>query len=173
MRSSRGEVGPPLQYSGRMDERIEALLKQRGVAFRTHEHEVVRTVAEAAQRLPFPVERFLKTIAFRTRDGDWLLAALRGLDRLDYRALAVAAGVKRADLLQPSPEEVRTALGYESGGICPISLRDDATAFVDEAALTLGSVYCGGGRAGCTLEIEVRDLVQATGARVARIAAER
>lgn len=160
----------PLQYSCRMDERIEALLKLRGVAYRVHEHEVVRTVAEAAERLPFPVERFLKTIVFRTRDGRWLLAALRGLDRLDYRALAQAADVKRADLLQPSAAEVQDALGYESGGICPIPPRDDATAYVDEAALALGNVYCGSGRIGSTLEIPVDELVRAAGARVVRIA---
>jgi Cys-tRNA(Pro)/Cys-tRNA(Cys) deacylase len=156
-----------------MDERIEALLQQRGVAYRTHRHEVVRTVAEAAERLPFPVEQFLKTIAFKTRDGRWLLVALRGLDRLDHRALAQATAIKRADLLQPSPDEVCKALGYESGGICPIPLRDDVSAFVDEAALALGKVYCGSGRADCTLEIEVGDLVQAAGARVVRIAAAR
>ncbi len=156
-----------------MDERIEAWLKERGVPYRTHRHEVVRTVAEAAERLPFPVERFLKTVAFTTRDGRWLLAALRGLDRLDYRALAEAAGVKRADLLQPSLEAVQDGLGFESGGICPIPLHDDVTAFVDEAALAVGTVYCGSGRADCTLEVEAGDLVGAAAARVVRIAAQR
>ena len=154
------------------DERIVRLLAEHGVPFRVHEHTVARTVADAQERLPFPRERFLKTVAFRVKNGPWVLAALRGQDRVDYRKLAAALGVRRGDLLQPAPGEVEEALGFAVGGVCPIPPNADAETVVDRGAADLGTVYCGIGRADRTLEIGLTDLVTVARARVLPIAQE-
>ncbi len=60
------------------EERTIALLLRRGVAFRVHAHPVAASVLEATEQLPFPADRFLKTLAFRATGGGWILAALRG-----------------------------------------------------------------------------------------------
>jgi Cys-tRNA(Pro)/Cys-tRNA(Cys) deacylase len=87
-----------------MYEATIALLTARGVPFTIHEHVISRTFAEAEAQLPFPLERLLKTVAFKLKAGGWVLAALRGQDRVDYRKLALATGVKRADLAGSVPE---------------------------------------------------------------------
>src|SRR5579859_1894850 len=90
---------PDADDTGRAAEaRIISLLNERGVHFRVYAHPVAATVAAAAAHLPFPPEQFLKTVAFLAGDTDWILAALRGGDRIDYRKLAAAVGVRRADL---------------------------------------------------------------------------
>jgi len=152
-------------------ERIAALLAARGVPFRVHEHHVSRTVADALETLPFPPEQLLKTIVFRIKDGPWALAALKGLDRVDYKRLADALAVRRADLSRPDPAAVEAALGYAMGGVCPIPPDDTVRALVDaRAANDLNTVFCGIGRDDRTLEIAIADLIAVSGALVAPIA---
>ena len=143
------------------------LLTGRGVRFRVHEHVVSRTVADAVALLPFPTDQYLKTVVFRVKGGEWVLAACRGQDRVDYRKLAAACGVRREQIVRPTPEEVKTTLGYEIGGICPIPPGQGVRTIVDAtAAATLDTVYCGVGRNDRTLEIGIADLIAAAGARV-------
>ena len=156
-----------------MEERIVGLLTGHGVRFRVHEHGAAPTVAEAAARLPFPAEQFLKTVAFRVKDGAWILAASRGQDRIDYRKLAAAAGVKRGELRQPGPGEVEAALGFPRGGVGPFPPDAETLVLVDERALELETVYCGIGRNDRTLEIGLRDLIRVVDARVLPLVQER
>ena len=154
-------------------EHILELLRARGVRFRIHRHEIAPTVAEAQARLPFPFEQFLKTVAFRLKDGTgpggWVLVALRGRDRVDYRKLADALGVRRGDLARPTPEEILDDLGLPFGGVGPIPPNDAAQVVFDAAALELGTVYCGVGSDEHTLEVDVRDLVALTDGLVASV----
>lgn len=152
---------------------IVRLLHARGVPFTIHTHEVARTVADAEARLPFPKEQFLKTVVFRLKTGGWILVALQGQDQVDYRRLADALGVKRGDLIRPSPEEVEAALGYQIGGVGPIPLAPDTRVLFDEAALQMATVYCGAGRNDRTLEIGLPDLIGAVAGQVAPLARDR
>ncbi|VAW33730.1 hypothetical protein MNBD_CHLOROFLEXI01-1533 [hydrothermal vent metagenome] len=72
-------------------EKILRLLKNYNVVYMLHEHEPVRTVADVEDKLPFLLDKMLKTVAFRLKDGRTVLAGLRGHDRIDYRKLAAAA----------------------------------------------------------------------------------
>jgi Cys-tRNA(Pro)/Cys-tRNA(Cys) deacylase len=143
------------------------MVEQRGVPFVLHEHEATRTVADAEQRLSFDVARIVKTVAFRTRNGALILAALRGTARVDYPRLAALAGVNRRDLAPLSPDDVRALLEGEPGSVSPLPLREDATVFIDDdVQAILPTVYCGIGRPDRTLEIAPDDLVRLTGGRV-------
>lgn len=150
--------------------RIAALLTARDIPFRVHSHPTAATVAEAAARLPFPVDQFLKTLAFLARDEQWILVALRGRDRLDYRKLAAATGMRRADLRQPGPRELTTGLGMAVGGVSPFPPPGGALVIVDQAATSMDTVYCGIGPNDRTLEIGLRDLIDAVQARIEPIA---
>lgn len=150
--------------------RVVALLTERGVPFRIHEHPVARTVEEAKTLLPFPPEQFLKTVAFRVKGGPWMLAALRGEERVDYRKLAEALGVKRADLVRPDAAAVEAGLGYAIGGVGPIPPHNGTQTIIDTGATVMERVYCGMGRDDQTLEIALADLIAVSGAQLAPIA---
>ncbi len=149
------------------EQELTRLLTGYGFRFRIHEHVVSRTVADAEAYLPFPTEQLLKTVVFRVKGGPWVLAACRGQDRVDYRKIAVACGVKRDQIVRPTPEEVEATLGYAIGGISPIPPDASMQSLVDAtAAATLDTVYCGIGRNDRTLEIGIADLIAAAQARV-------
>jgi len=139
-----------------------------GVPHLIHEHRETRTIDDAARNLCFPVDRIVKTIAFRTRSGGIVLAALRGTRRVDYPRLAALAGVNRRDLSSLSPEEVRALLGVEPGSVSPILPLDGVDLFIDEDVIAISpTLYCGFGRPDRTLEIAAADLVRLTAGRVA------
>ena len=146
------------------------LLTARGVRFRVHEHPASRTVEDAKARLPFPLDHLLKTVVFRVKNGPWLLVACKGQDRVDYRKLAEAANVRRAEIVQPAPEQVEAALGYVVGGIAPFPPNAETRTIVDAgAAATMDTVYCGIGRIDRTLEIAITDVIALSDAQVAPI----
>ena len=159
-------ASPPARPPRRTPEEI---LRAAGVAFTVHEHEPVRTFAEGVERLPFPVEAMVKTLALET-GGELVLAALRGADRVHFGKLARALGVGRATLNAVSVAALEVELGFEVGAV---SLLTDFPAgrLVDEAVLALGTVYTGSGRAGRTIELAAADPVRVSGATAAELAA--
>jgi Cys-tRNA(Pro)/Cys-tRNA(Cys) deacylase len=151
-------------------DQITAALAASGFAYRIHEHAPSVTIQDADAHLNFPVEQLLKTIAFRVKNRGWALAALCGYAQVDYKRLAAAVGVSRDKLMRLSPEEVRTDLGYELGGVAPFAPNAQTEVLIDSAALGWPVVYCGIGRNDRTLEIAPRLLAQVAGARVAGLA---
>ena len=147
-------------------EAIINILTARDVAYTVHEHVPSYTFADAEERLPFPAERLLKTVAFRIKNGSYLLAAVRGPDRIDYRKLAAASGAKRADIVRLTPEELKAVFEIEAGSLSPIALQGNPKVFFDTQVPNEETVFCGIGRADRTLEIRLSDLVQITGGQV-------
>ncbi|MBI1920955.1 MAG: YbaK/EbsC family protein [Geobacter sp.] len=147
--------------------RLVEIIEQSGVPFSIHEHQPTRTMEDAAQNLSFDVTRIVKTVAFRLRSGGIVLAAVRGIRRVDYARLANFVGVNRRDLSALSPDEVQQHLGVEPGSVSPLPLRGDALVLIDEDVLTiLPTIYCGIGRSDRTLEITPDNLVRLTMCRV-------
>ncbi|KAF0220735.1 MAG: YbaK/prolyl-tRNA synthetase associated domain-containing [Geobacteraceae bacterium] len=154
--------------------RFVEIIEQSGVQFLLHEHQATRTMEDAAQNLSFDVARIVKTVAFRTRSGGIVLAAVRGIRRVDYARLAALVGVNRRDLAALAPDEVQEHLGVEPGSVSPLPLRDDAVVVIDDDVLTiLPTLYCGIGRSDRTLEIAPADLVRLTNGRVGGFSRER
>jgi Cys-tRNA(Pro)/Cys-tRNA(Cys) deacylase len=129
----------------------------------------MRTVEDMARNPLFDLTRIVKTVAFRTRNNEIVLAAILGNRRVDYPRLAALLGINRRDLSPLSPDEVREFLGVEPGSVSPLSVREDAVLLIDEEALTiLPTLYCGIGRPDRTLEIAPGDLVNISGGRTGR-----
>ena len=153
-----------------MYEQILSLLDNHGVAYERHEHEPVQTVAEVEAKLPFLLDKMLKTVAFRVKDGRLILAGLRGHDRIDYRQLAAYCGVNRRAVASMSPEAVEAELGFEVGGVGPFALQPNVHVLLDEQLAEMSTVYCGSGRNTATLAINFADLLRVCGGELVRLA---
>ena len=151
-------------------DQILTLLQNENVPFELHEHVPVRTVAEVEEKLPFLLDKMLKTVAFRVKDGRFVLAGLRGHDRIDYRQLAVYCGVNRRAIASMAPDAVEAELGFEVGGVGPFALQPEVTVLLDEQLAEMGTVYCGSGRNTATLAIDFADLLRVCGGEMVRLA---
>ena len=155
-----------------MHDLIIKQLDEQLAQYKIHEHVDSRTFADAVDKLPFPSERMLKTIAFQLKSGGWVLAACRGQDGLDYKKLAAAFGVKRDEVVRPSPEELKAGLGIEAGAVSPVALSDDVQVVFDTRVDREQTLFTGAGQPDRTLEITLDELVRVTGGRVVDIAKE-
>ncbi|MFD0904073.1 Cys-tRNA(Pro) deacylase [Actinomadura sediminis] len=123
--------------------------------------------AAAADALGVPHERIFKTLLAEV-DGNLTVAVVPVSGSLDLKALAAAAGGKRAKMADPRDAE--RATGYVVGGISPLGQRRRLPTVLDESASALPTVYVSAGRRGLQIELRPADLVRLTGARVAAVA---
>ena len=146
-------------------------LTRAGVPFTVHAYEHDPRAAsfgqEAADALGLSVAEVFKTLMAMV-DGRPVVGIVPVSGSLDLKALAAAAGGRRADLADAAVAERLT--GYVVGGISPIGQRRSLTTVIDETAILYDTVYVSGGRRGLDLGLAPDDLVRATGATLAPIA---
>lgn len=123
---------------------------------------------EASEALGAAPERVFKTLVAEV-DGNLTVGVVPVAAQLDLKALAAAAGGKKAAMATVAAAE--RATGYVTGGISPLGQRRRLPVVVDASALEFPTVFCSGGRRGLEIELAPADLVRAAGATVAAIAA--
>jgi len=123
---------------------------------------------EASEAMGVEPERVFKTLVADV-DGALTIGVVPVAGQLDLKALAAAAGGKKAAMAEVAAAE--RATGYVAGGISPLGHRKRLKVVIDSAALDHATIYCSAGRRGLELELAPADLVRAAGAVVAAIAA--
>jgi Cys-tRNA(Pro)/Cys-tRNA(Cys) deacylase len=148
-----------------------AELQRQRVAHTLHPYEVAvdtpdygRAVAEA---LGVPPERTFKTLVTEV-DGALAVAVVPVTGELDLKALAAAAGGKRATLADRAAAE--RATGYVRGGISPLGQRKRLPTIIDSSVAAFDTVFVSAGRRGLQVELAPADLLRLTGAATAAIA---
>jgi Cys-tRNA(Pro)/Cys-tRNA(Cys) deacylase len=138
-------------------------LDRAGVGYQTHPYKIDGVGAapsygeSVAATLGVEPGRVFKTLVAMV-DGAPVVAIVPVDGQLDLKALAHAAGGKRADMAATGDAERLT--GYVVGGISPFGQRRKLPIFVDLSAEEYESVYVSGGRRG--LQIEVSPAVLTT-----------
>ena len=125
--------------------------------------------AEAAEALGVVPESVFKTLLVTLDDGTVAVGVVPVAASLDLKAIAAAAGAKRARMTDPVEAERRT--GYVVGGISPFGQKRPAPTFVDEWATALDVVHCSGGRRGVEVAVAPEAFTTALAATFAPIAA--
>jgi Cys-tRNA(Pro)/Cys-tRNA(Cys) deacylase len=121
---------------------------------------------EAAAALGVPAERVFKTLIADV-DERLTAAVVPVAGSLDLKALADAAGGKRARMAEPAAAE--RATGYVTGGISPLGQRRRLPVVLDASALEHETIMVSAGQRGLEIELAPADLVRAAGAVVAPI----
>lgn len=127
--------------------------------------------SEAAEALGIEPDTVFKTLlaTITGADRDRLVVALVPVTgTLDLKALARAAGGKKAVMTEPSVAERVT--GYVVGGISPFGQKKPLDTFVDETIEILDVMRVSGGRRGLEIEVAPADLVTVLRAETAALA---
>lgn len=140
-------------------------LTRAGIAFTEHRYELSASEAtygeSVAVTLGVPAGRLFKTLMAVVDDRP-VVAVVPTDRRLALKALAAAAGGKKAKLADPGDAERLT--GYVTGGISPFGQKRRLPVFVDATLGSFGTVFVSGGRRGLQVEVAPGDLVGALGA---------
>jgi Cys-tRNA(Pro)/Cys-tRNA(Cys) deacylase len=121
----------------------------------------------AADALGVPYERLFKTLLAEV-DGALTVAVVPVAATLDLKALAAAAGGKKAQMADARVAE--RATGYVVGGISPLGQRRRLPTIVDASASGFSTIFVSAGRRGLQIELAPADLIRLTRARAAAIA---
>jgi Cys-tRNA(Pro)/Cys-tRNA(Cys) deacylase len=122
---------------------------------------------EAAEALGLAPEQVFKTLLVEV-DGKLTVGVVPVDKQLDLKAIAAAAGGKKAVMADPAAAERTT--GYVVGGISPIGQKRALPTVVDETATDHDKVYVSGGRRGLDIGLSPADLISVTKARTAPVA---
>jgi Cys-tRNA(Pro)/Cys-tRNA(Cys) deacylase len=134
----------------------------------THDPHAASYGLEAATVLGLAPARVFKTLIAAVDDRQLTVAIVPVTARLNLKALAAAAGGKRAEMADPAAAE--RATGYVLGGISPLGQRRRLPAVLDASALDHATIFVSGGRRGLEIELAPADLVGLTAATVVSIA---
>jgi Cys-tRNA(Pro)/Cys-tRNA(Cys) deacylase len=122
---------------------------------------------EAAALLGIDPNRIFKTLIAAV-DTRLVCAVVPVSSRLNLKALASAAGGRRADLADPA--KAQRATGYVLGGISPLGHRSAIPVLVDSSVTGFQTVFVSAGKRGLQVELAPADLLRLTGAKTAPIA---
>jgi Cys-tRNA(Pro)/Cys-tRNA(Cys) deacylase len=122
---------------------------------------------EAAALLGIDPRRMFKTL-ITSVDGRLVCAVVPVASRLDLKALASAAGGRRAELADPA--KAQRATGYVVGGISPLGHKNPMPVLVDASVTGFDTVYVSAGKRGLQVELAPAELLRLSAASTAPIA---
>jgi prolyl-tRNA editing enzyme YbaK/EbsC (Cys-tRNA(Pro) deacylase) len=137
--------------------RVRQALAEAGITARVMELPAsTHTSVEAAQAVGCAVEQIAKSVVFRRADtGGAVLVVLRGVDRVDTKALAVHLGSK---IERATPEFVRDATGFVVGGVPPLAHTTAVEVIVDDGLLQYREVWAAAGTPNAVFAADPRQL---------------
>lgn len=144
-------------------------LDRAGVDYVLHDYDVDEAVGEGygeavADAIGADPEAVFKTLV-GVVDGDPVVAIVPVTARLSTKALARAAGGKKARMADPADAERLT--GSVVGGVSPFGRRRRLPVYVDGTAPSFPTVFVSAGKRGVQVEIAPDDLLRLTGGVVA------
>ncbi len=151
-------------------ERFLAAAAERGLAPELHRFpDGTKTSQDAADAVGCELSAIAKSLVFMVDDRP-VVAILSGDMRLDPQRLADTAGgstARRATL-----EEARAATGFAAGGTPAFGYREELPVFIDEGLRRHTDVWSAAGSPDTVYPIPLARLVEVSGARWARVAAD-
>jgi Cys-tRNA(Pro)/Cys-tRNA(Cys) deacylase len=125
---------------------------------------------QAAEALGLSPKIVFKTLIATLDNGEFVCVVIPSDARLNMKALATAAGAKRADMADAAKAE--RSSGYVVGGISPLGQRKKLRTLIDASANGLTEMVVNGGRRGLQIALKPADLIKRTNATVHALAVD-
>ena len=116
-----------------------------------HDPSVGSYGGEAVSKLGLNEKAVFKTLMSELNTGEFVICLIPVSSSLNLKAVAKAAGVKKASMADGKVTERRT--GYVLGGISPFGQSRRHRTFVEKIALSMDSIYVSAGKRGQEIRI--------------------
>jgi Cys-tRNA(Pro)/Cys-tRNA(Cys) deacylase len=147
------------------------LLDQLAIRYELREYAVdpENLAAETvATKIGLPPEQVFKTLVARGDRNGICMAVIPGDAELDLKALAVASGDRKVQLVPV--KELQELTGYIRGGVTALAAKKDCPVYVDETIELFDTISISAGIRGMQILIAPYDYLKATKANVAAFA---
>jgi Cys-tRNA(Pro)/Cys-tRNA(Cys) deacylase len=137
-------------------------LESLGIAFEMREYEVDPEDLSAitvAKKIGMPPEQVFKTLLTTDGKGAYVFAVIPGDAELDFKKLARAAGMRKAEMAPL--KDVQPLTGYIRGGVTVFGAKKAYPIFVDETAILFDRISVSAGTRGTQLILSPDDYLKA------------
>jgi Cys-tRNA(Pro)/Cys-tRNA(Cys) deacylase len=144
------------------------ILESLGIPFELREYLVDPDDLSAitvAKKIEMPPEQVFKTLLTTGGVGAYVFAVIPGDAELDFKKLARAAGLRKAEMVPL--REVQPLTGYIRGGVTVFGAKKAFPVFVDETAILFDRISVSAGTRGTQLILSPNDYIRATEAQTA------
>ncbi len=149
------------------------ILESLGIAFEVREYEVDPedlSATTVAKKIGMPAEQVFKTLLTTGGPGTYVFAVIPGDAELDFKKLARAAGLRKAEMIPL--KDVQPLTGYIRGGVTVFGAKKDYPVYVDETAVLFDKISVSAGTRGTQLMLSPEDYLRAAGAQTADLTKE-
>ena len=146
-------------------------LESLGIPFELLEYEVDPEDLSAitvAKKIGMPPEQVFKTLLTTGGHGEYVFAVIPGDAELDFKKLARAAGLRKAEMAPL--KDVQPLTGYIRGGVTIFGARKAYPVYVDETVELFDVISISAGVRGLQILLTPADYLKATKARLSRLA---
>jgi len=144
------------------------LLDQMGIRYGLRDYEVDPNDLAAetvAAKVGLPPEQVFKTLVARGARNGVCMAVIPGNHELNLKALTVAAGERKMELV--NVKELQALTGYIRGGVTALAAKREFPVYVDEAIKLFDVVSISAGVRGLQILLAPADYLRATKATLA------
>jgi Cys-tRNA(Pro)/Cys-tRNA(Cys) deacylase len=137
-------------------------LESLGIAFELREYDVDPndlTAITVAKKIGMPAEQVFKTLITTDGRGAHVFAVIPGDAELDFKKLARAAGLRRAEMVPL--KDVQALTGYVRGGVTIFGAKKPFPVWVDETVLLFDRISVSAGTRGTQLILSPDDYLRA------------
>jgi len=143
-----------------VNKKIHSILHEKNLAHEIIEHEHIHTSEDAARvRGRETPKEGVKSLIFKTGEGNFILVLAPGDKRVDTKKLKEVEGTKKIALA--SPEEVLELAGVTVGSVGPFGLKETFKTYVDRDILDNEYSYFSTGIHTETIKMKPKDLLLA------------
>lgn len=132
------------------------------IPFELREYEVDPedlSAISVAKKVGMPPEQVFKTLLTTGGPGTFVFAVIPGDAELDFKKLARAAGLRKAEMV--SLKEVQPLTGYIRGGVTVFGAKKAYPVYVDETVILFGQISVSAGTRGTQLILKPEDYLKA------------
>ncbi len=140
-------------------------LESLGIPFELREYEVDPddlAATTVAQKIGMPAGQVFKTLLTTGGHGACVFAVIPGNAELDFKKLARAAGLRKAEMVPL--KDVQPLTGYIRGGVTIFGARKSFPVFLDETAILYDHISVSAGSRGTQLILTPDDYLRAAAA---------
>ena len=137
-------------------------LESLNIPFELREYEVDLEDLSAitvAKKIGMPAEQVFKTLLVMGGSGEYRFAVIPGDAELDFKKLARAAGLRKAEMAPL--KEVQPLTGYVRGGVTALACKKDYPVYIDETAVLFDRISVSAGARGTQLILSPEDYLKA------------
>jgi Cys-tRNA(Pro)/Cys-tRNA(Cys) deacylase len=140
-------------------------LESLSISFELLEYEVDPEDLSAitvAKKIGMPAEQVFKTLLTTGGHGDYVFAVIPGDAELDFKKLARAAGLRKAEMA--SLRDVQPLTGYIRGGVTIFGAKKAYPVYLDETAILFDKISVSAGTRGTQIILSPDDYLRAAAA---------